>query len=154
MSTPALAIASSKPLPTLAIASSKPLPGHAATTGEDIGLATGVFSPPAMARDIALDPKAAQKEGIAAAGIFGGAMAGAAAAPLLAPSASTATVGTGILDASGDEIMKDIITQGPSAAVRFLSHPVIRQAMQYAIKGIGIGAGYGLLREITGIGEP
>jgi hypothetical protein len=39
-----------------------------------------------------------------------------AAGAALAPTAGTATVGTGILDAGGTEIMKDVATQGPSLA--------------------------------------
>lgn len=61
------------------------------------------------------------KEGAVTAGktALAGAAAGSAAlggAALLAPSAGAATVGTGILDASGAEITKDIATEGPSLA--------------------------------------
>src|SRR6266550_1416526 len=59
----------------------------------------------------------------AAPSIWGAAVADAvgkrpapAAGALFAPAAGTATVGTGILDAGGSEVMKDIATQGPSLA--------------------------------------
>lgn len=67
----------------------------------------------------------------AAGAVAGGAALGGAA--LLAPSAGTATVGTGVLGPAGEEITKDIATQGPSlaraginAAVSAIkAHPVI-----------------------------
>ena len=78
------------------------------------------------------------KEGAATAGktALAGAVAGSAAlggAALLAPSAGTATVGTGILGPAGEEITRDIATQGPSlarAGINFAvnaikSHPII-----------------------------
>ena len=62
-----------------------------------------------------------------------GMLAAGGTAGLFAPATGTATVGTGILDASGAEITKDIATQGPSVARAganlllnaIKSHPII-----------------------------
>lgn len=78
------------------------------------------------------------RQGALAAGqtAVAGAVAGSAAlggAALLAPTAGTATVGTGILGPAGEEITRDVATEGPSiaraginAAVSAMkAHPVI-----------------------------
>jgi len=56
----------------------------------------------------------AKEEGFKSAALTAGLGFGAGA--LAAPAAGAATVGTGILDAGGSEVMKDIATQGPSLA--------------------------------------
>jgi len=69
-----------------------------------------------------------------------GALSGAAA-PLTAPRAiGTTAVGTGILDATGREIMRDVTTYGPSVARQVLSHP-LTQSLLARTAGYA-GAGY------------
>jgi hypothetical protein len=67
--------------------------------------------------------------------------ASAAAAPLTAPVATgTEAVGTGILDATGHEIMRDVTTYGPSVARQVFSHP-LTQSLLTRVAGYA-GAGY------------
>lgn len=85
------------------------------------------------------------KEGAVAAGktALTGAVAGSAAlgtASALAPTAVTEAVGTGVLDASGRELMKDITRYGPSVARQVFSHPLAQQALKYAVGAAGGGA--------------
>lgn len=85
------------------------------------------------------------KEGAITAGktALAGAAAGSAAigaAGVLAPTAAAETVGTGILDASGQEIMKEITRYGPSVARQVFTHPLAQQALKYAVGAAGGGA--------------
>jgi hypothetical protein len=53
----------------------------------------------------------------------------------LAPKPVTQTVGTGILDSAGKEIMKDVTTLGPSVAKVFIQNPTVQKL---ALKGAGL----------------
>jgi hypothetical protein len=64
-----------------------------------------------------------------------------------APSMSTTSVGTGILDATGQEIMKDVTQYGPSVARQVLSHPLAQKLLLHAA---GLGAGGAILKAIFG----
>jgi len=96
----------------------------------------------------------------AAIGVGGLATAAAipAAAALAAPRAiGQAAVGTGILDASGQEITRLVTQYGPSAVKQVLMHPFV----QSALKGLAIGggsllsgtAGYKILKSLGVIGH-
>jgi hypothetical protein len=94
-----------------------------------------------------------QNAGIAA-GI--GLATGAAAAPVIgaltAPTVATEAVGTGILDASGNEIMKDVMSYGPSTARAVLSHPLTQKLLMHAA---GWATGGAILKYLgVGHGEP
>jgi hypothetical protein len=63
-----------------------------------------------------------------------------AAAPLTAPRvAGTTAVGTGILDATGREIMRDVTTYGPSVARQIFSHPLTQSLLARAAGYAGAG---------------
>ena len=63
------------------------------------------------------------------------------------PTVSTGSVGTGILDATGQEIMKDVVQYGPSVARQVLSHPLAQKLLLHAA---GLGAGGAILKAIFG----
>ena len=92
------------------------------------------------------DDKAEFDRGVKAGTIAGATVAAtggveAAAAPLTAARVTATTaVGTGILDATGREIMRDVTTYGPSVARQILSHPLTQSLLARAA-GYG-GAGY------------
>jgi hypothetical protein len=65
---------------------------------------------------------------------------GAAGGALAAPSVTAGSVGTGILDAAGHEIMKDLMQYGPSAARAILSHPLGQKLLMHAAGMAGGGA--------------
>jgi hypothetical protein len=68
----------------------------------------------------------------AATGAVGGALA--------APSVTAGSVGTGILNAAGHEIMRDITQYGPSAARTILAHPIAQRLLIHAAGTVGAGA--------------
>ena len=74
---------------------------------------------------------------------FGTVASGAAVgalAPAFAPTvAGTQAVGTGILDAAGKEIFRDITTYGPSVARQVLSHPFTQSLLARAAGYAGAG---------------
>src|SRR5262249_20061563 len=72
---------------------------------------------------------------------------GAIGAPLTAPTVTTSTVGTGILNPAGEEIFKEIASHGPSAARQALSSPLTQKlllraagpvAATYILKELGL----------------
>jgi hypothetical protein len=76
-----------------------------------------------------------------------GTVAGGTLSALLGPTASTASVGTGILDATGQEIMKDVTQYGPSVARQVLSHPLAQKLLLHAA---GLAGGGAILKAIFG----
>jgi hypothetical protein len=86
----------------------------------------------------------------AAAPLIGAAGAGAIAGPstlgsmLGAPTAAAGTVGTGILDTAGHEIMRDVTTYGPSLLKQYGAKAAL-PLFRYAMHGAGLGAGYKVL---------
>lgn len=62
---------------------------------------------------------------------------GAIAAPLAAPTVGAEEVGTGILDASGKEIMRSMASYGPSVAKQVLAHPLAQMILKAAV-GTGV----------------
>jgi hypothetical protein len=83
----------------------------------------------------------------AAAPAIGAAGAAAIAGPatlgsvLSAPTAATGSVGTGILDAAGNEFMKNVTTYGPSLLKQYGAKAAL-PLVRYALRGAGIGAAY------------
>jgi len=91
---------------------------------------------------------------LAAAPAIGAGGAAAIAGPatlgsmLGAPTAAAGTVGTGILDVAGKEIMRDVTTYGPSLLKQYGAKAIIPM-FRYAMHGAGMGAGYKVLDWIS-----
>ena len=83
----------------------------------------------------------------------GGTALAAGGTALAAPSATTETVGTGILDTAGEEIMREGIKYGPSAIAKALSSPIGKEILHWAVKG-GAGAvgGAGVWKALKALG--
>ena len=80
--------------------------------------------------------------GAAGAGAIAG--AGELAGTLGAPTVARTSVGTGVLDAAGNEIMKDVTTYGPNL-LRQHGSKALMPMLRYALRGAGLGAGYKIL---------
>jgi hypothetical protein len=70
---------------------------------------------------------------------------GAVGAPLTAPTVTSSTVGTGILDSSGQEVVREVLSHGPSVARQALSNPVAQKLLW---RVVGPVAGVALLKEL------
>jgi hypothetical protein len=81
---------------------------------------------------------------IGAAGAGGIAGTASLATLLGAPSAAAGTVGTGILDQAGNEIMRNVTTYGPSLLKEYGAKAAL-PLFRYAMHGAGMGAGYKVL---------
>ena len=106
---------------TLDFSKAQRLPPAGTQSGTERALQQGLGGPPMF-----VDVPAGQKESFEQAGqrgyqtgaaIGAGLVAGAGTiGSLLAPTVTTGTVGTGILGPTGEEVTRDIATQGPSLA--------------------------------------
>ena len=83
--------------------------------------------------------------------------AASAAASALAPTATTETVGTGVLDALGNEVTREVVRLGPSAARAVLSNPIVQKVLLHmagsAATGLGLGGTYALLKKLGVVGD-
>jgi len=71
------------------------------------------------------------------------ATAGAVSGALAPSVVGTETVGTGILDAAGEEITREVAKYGPSATRAVLSSPVVQSILKHAAISAGTGMGLG-----------
>lgn len=76
----------------------------------------------------------------------------AAIGRLAAKEAVTSQVGTGILDWTGNEIMKEVTTYGPRLLEKFGSK-AIPWVVDKAVRSAGWGAGYSVLKHLIGLGK-
>lgn len=129
-------------------------PGKALVTGPD-GTPMFMDVPPGHEASTEAANQKGQAIGTAVGGglVAGAGLAGAA----LAPTVATETVGTGILDAAGNEIMREGLKYGPSALRAALAHPLGQQVLKWAVAGgagaIGSGTVWKALKLLGVIGK-
>lgn len=88
------------------------------------------------------------------ASILAGQGAGAGISKALAPSVASEVVGTGILGPSGEEIMREGLKYGPSAAARAISNPMAQQILKWVGKGVALGAAWKAIEALGILKKP
>src|SRR6516225_6970105 len=103
----------------------KPMTGNQPSPAARGGYFLPAYTSPAEARGGAIQAGL----GLATAGATAG------ISSLASPSATATQVGTGVLDAAGQEIMREGVKHGPSAISQALAHPVGKLILTEALKG-------------------
>jgi hypothetical protein len=119
------------PEPTPSEQAFKPMPANQPSPAARGGYFLPAYTSPAEAK------------GGATQAALGLATAGATAgiSSLASPSATATQAGTGVLDAAGQEIMREGIKYGPSAISQALAHPLGKLILTEALKGGSLAVG-------------